>query len=575
MNNYVKYIENRMSDDEKDMLKKIYSPTVVATPLADSRRYVCVLPSGEIRAYSKYHPIAGRSGDIPRGAYLSSVDGGLSWSTKYSKGIVHSCSYFEEPDIYLAVDESDGLCVYRSKIGPDDEAPEIIRLAEKSEGFHCSFLPQKSDFCDRVWFTSEIGDRAFFFFSDDWGKSWEKREIAPIKPFETVFPHKGTRWCVESGREPYAVELSEGKMMMILRTPLDCFYLSYSYDRGNSWTEPEESIFYGTDTTAFLLRLSDERIIAFWNNTRPLPEPNHNATLPPVGDHVKKGFGEDAFTNRDAAHAAISEDGGESFIGFREIILNPIRNNADFRHVGDVRTSLDKSVHQFQAFELPFNKVLVSAGQNSASRRLLIFDVNWLYETSRKEDFLGGLGNITAHTYIKSVSDSHAWRLGNGHCAWNRAMSAYPMPDPDGGPSEALLISKHHDERLINDIGGATWNFPASPRGRVDIVARVIEKQARFILSDRWFNTCDRYAHILSPFFFEISKEDVGDGFFTLSILYDTVAGRADVLVNGERIFSLKMSRSAPTGLSYLIMQCDTDGDSKGFYVRSLEKTTL
>jgi hypothetical protein len=154
-------------------------------------------------------------------------------------------------------------------------------------------------------------------------------------------------------------------------------------------------------------------------------------------------------------------------------------------------------------------------------------------------------------------------------------MSAYPMPDPDGGPSEALLISKHHDERLINDIGGAVWNFPASPRGRVDIVARVIEKQARFILSDRWFNTCDRYAAILSPFFFEISKEDVGDGFFTLSIIYDTVSGHADVLVNDERIFSLKTFRSAPTGVSYLIMQCDTDGDSKGFYVRSLEKTAL
>ena len=40
-----------MSVEEKEMLQSIYAPTVVATPLEDARRSVCILPDGEIRCY--------------------------------------------------------------------------------------------------------------------------------------------------------------------------------------------------------------------------------------------------------------------------------------------------------------------------------------------------------------------------------------------------------------------------------------------------------------------------------------------------------------------------------------------
>ena len=116
-----------------------------------------------------------------------------------------------------------------------------------------------------------------------------------------------------------------------------------------------------------MLRLSDGRILNFWNNTRPLPELDHEKQTPPVAETVKDGTWEDVFTNRDVAHAAISSDKGENWTGVRELYLNGIRNNADFRYVGGVLYSLDKSVHQFQAFELPFNKILVSVGQNPVS----------------------------------------------------------------------------------------------------------------------------------------------------------------------------------------------------------------
>ena len=146
------------------------------------------------------------------------------------------------------------------------------------------------------------------------------------------------------------------------------------------------------------------------------------------------------------------------------------------------------------------------------------------------------------------------------------------MPDPEGGYGEVLSISKHHDERLINDIGGATWNFPASKRGTVSVEIKIAEKQARISLTDRWYNTCDPYAAIQSPFSFELDAFDIGDEFIKVDIAYDTEKGVADVLADGKHLFKVRMSHDCPTGLSYLVLQCATDGESKGFYIKSLGK---
>ena len=97
--------------------------------------------------------------------------------------------------------------------------------------------------------------------------------------------------------------------------------------------------------------------------------------------------GEDVFTNRDANHAALSLDDGKTWRGFREVLLNPIRNDSDFRTSGGKGEAVDKSVHQFQALEMPYGKILLSCGQHKYARRLILLDPKWLLETSREEDF--------------------------------------------------------------------------------------------------------------------------------------------------------------------------------------------
>lgn len=575
---YIDEMEKRMSADERDMLRRIYEPTVVATPLGDSRRHICILKDGEIRSYEMRHAPS----EAPL-SYLSSRDGGISWKKHYVKGKMGSCTYIEKGDLYLTTVEQhegeQGLFVYRSTLGPDDEAPEVIRISDRPHGD--TFLPKQSAFSDRIWFTSQArgeGEQAeqlmcVFCYSDDLGKSWTRVELARREGWELTPPHRGMRWSIRSGVEPYAEELAEGRMMMLIRSPFDAFYVSYSENGGESWSEPVPSTFYGTNTTAFLLRLRDGRVLAFWNNTCPLPQQDPRKAIPALDEETAAGFWEDVFTNRDAAHAAISEDGGNRFIGYREILLNPIRNNPDFRYTGDPVTSRDKSVHQFQAFELPYGKILVSAGQNEAARRLVIFDVNWLYETARQEDFLHGLSGLSYHTYVKSISGCTVRAVGNGHCAWNRMPNACLMPDPDGGFREVLYIAANRDDRLINEVGGATWNFPLSSGGKLSATLKIAAGEATLSLADRWYNTCDETVRERATFSVTLSKEEIGEGFAEVLVAYDTKKGEATIHADGKLLSTVPMQHPCPTGISYLILQAT--GEEGGTFIRSLAKEDL
>jgi hypothetical protein len=560
---YIKAIEKRLSEDEKNALKGIYEPRVVCAPPNDSRRDVMMMPDGEIRVY-------GKTVDLTP-CYLSSTDGGVSYVTRYHHSKMGSCTYFEEPKLYIgahqcSIDGKWHVTVMRSKIGPDDQNPETVILGPGQDTFN----PIKSAFSNRIWFTYQTGetrDDCVFAYSDDWGESWVSKTIVREAKHQTIYPHKGARWRVGSGTEPYVVELCENNLMMIIRCSTDEFYKSYSYDNGENWTTPEPSTFYGSNTTAFMLRLSDGRVLTFWNNTKPLPMFNYKTYLD--GKNSLDEFGEAGFTNRDAAHAAISDDGGVTFKGYREILLNPARNNPDFRYLGGREHSNDKSVHQFQAFELPFNKVLVSAGQNLPSCRMVIFDLDWLYETSREETFIQGLSNVSTHVYVKSL---YGHTPENGHCAYNRTNGAILLPSPDRAPYDVLYVSKYRDERLVSEVQGVTYNFPMSKDGEVEVGVFMVEKDMRICLCDRWFNPCDPTIPQSANFFFELNKADLGDGFKTVKIKYDTENEYAQVFIEDELFFGVNMTKECPTGISYITVQCASDGESKGFYVNKIKK---
>ena len=565
---YLKAMEERLTPEQKHMLQSIHEPVEVLVPPSDARHNLCVLSDGEIRCYGE--------GNAP---YYSSTSCGIDWQKHYWKGCMHSCTWIPEFGIYVkAVSErGEGTFIYISESGPDDENPTIIKISD--EFYANQFLPVKLSQSDRVFFTAQYEDGGeeqapSFWYSDDRCRTWNVVRL-PVPPrFVPEAPHKWVRWSIGCGSEPNACELSDGRLMMLIRNSNNDFWWSFSDNQGTAWSEPEPSIFHGTLTTPFLLTMSDGRTVVFWNNARPLPEVDQSKLIPDVGDYVRSGRGEDVITNRDACHVAVSADGGSSWIGARELWLNEIRNFADFRYRGG-DSSCDKSVHQFQAIELPYGKIMCEFGQNAASRRVVIFDSAWIEEQGRSEDFLLGLGNVSTHMYLKSISGSTFWKkdIRNGHCSANRTDGAVMAPDPDGGCGESVLLSRVDDPRLLYGTQGRVWNFPAAQSGEVSVRVWREQGDLRLSLADVWFNACDPCVGDEAQYSCVLGRKELGKGrWCDVTVNFDNASGSATVSVDGLEVRSLVISHPVSMGLSYLHLQCVSKGACRGIYIKKLQE---
>lgn len=568
-------ILNRMTEADIAELKGIYEPTVVATPFSDALTDLALTADGELRCYGHR-----ALDDEPEGkkqrVYIRSRDGGLSWKTvACSENALGAAVKSPWSDRWLAFfRKCETQHVGISTLGPDDENyTKVVSPVQNVGVFRQPFpIEQLKRWIIPIQFNDEAegcGDRSAVLISDDDGDSWRVVKIAQADKFEIKPPHKGPRW-ENSGIEPEIDMLSDGTLAMILRTSTDYMYICYSHDFGDSWSKPQPTTLHMTLTTPAFLHLRDGRQLIFFNNTQPLPELDKEKVWPPLGPNEQKGVFEDVFTNRDSSSAVISEDGLKSFIGFRELYLNPLRNRHDFRSFGGNGCGRDKSVHQFQALELPFNKVLVHIGQHCAVSRLVIFDVDWLYQKNRSENFRHGIESLSTQVYLKSVSGNY--RGFTGHCAWNRTNGATLVPDPSGDHTEALLIKNTDDDRLFSNVQGAVWNFPAAKQGAVTAYVKVLGKGLRLSLTDRWMNPIDMTVADCAAFTTVITADQTaGDGYTAVRVDFDTEKGTA-VLTAGDSTVTLSLGEPAPNGVCYLHLQTAAEcGDGKGSLVKKLD----
>ena len=232
--------------------------------------------------------------------------------------------------------------------------------------------------------------------------------------------------------------------------------------------------------------------------------------------------------------------------------------------------SWDKSVQQAQMLELPFNKLLVLFGQNEVSRRIVILDVDRLYEKDRFENFQFGLTNVSTQTYVKS--NLGGFRGFSGHCAYNRTDGAMLVPDPSGNYKEVLQICRVDDERLVYKKQGVVWNFPATNRGIIETELSVIGSGVRISVTDRWLNPADEYIKEEAYASFEVtSKSD----WRTITVEFDTESAVIKI-TDGENIQFLTAKGLAPNGLCYLHIQTLAEKqDFEGTLIRSFKKTDL
>ena len=535
-------------------LDSIVAPVRVATPPSDAYIGLSLLDNGEIRHYNY-----GEQAE-PGTFYLSSTDKGLTWTkVPYAKEMPFAdCqSPVSKEYIRLVNMGKQGVYCIRTQGGIDGgrtltkvtdigsimiKPPVFIRKGQRIVvAAHHGVTPKG----------------CYTYVSDDDGKTWKRSNTVTSPDHQGGGFHQGIRWN-HGAVEPTVVELNDGTLWMLMRTSQDKHYQSFSKDGGLTWSESQPSPFYGTITMPTIGRLSDGRLLFLWCNTTPMPE---------VGN--TNGVWDDVFTNRDVTHAAISEDDGKTWKGARELYMDPLRNTPDYATNGG---GIDRGVHQAQFVEVAPGKVLVSIGQHALHRSMLLFDVSWLYEKERFNDFTDSLSQWSIFNYIKGIK---------GHCAYNRMQGCGLEAHPGKPGKQILHLHYKPDSSLVADTRGAVWNFPAMRKGTFTTSVRIPKGSDRvsLLLNDRWFNPSDTVARYQCIYDLKLSRKDLGisdDQWHEISIDWDLLQKNpvAYVKVDGKkRNLRLSLKNPSQMGISYAHFIASPAEENPGIYVESVKAT--
>lgn len=537
-----------------ETIEQVYSPVKVATPPSDAYIGLSLLDNGEIRHYNY-----GEQSEA--GTFcLSSIDKGLTWTNIQLPGGMPYAdvqSPVSKEYIRLVAMGDKGVYCIRTQHGLD-EGRTLTRVSEKQ-----AIMIKPPVFIrdgKRVIVAAHnsgpgVEEKgSFTYVSDDDGQTWTQSNVVSAPDHTGGGFHKGIRWN-HGAVEPTVLELKNGTVWMIMRTAQDTHYSAYSEDGGLTWGTSKPSPFYGTITMPTIGRLKDGRLLFLWCNTTPLPE-----------REGVDGVWDDVFTNRDAIHATISEDEGETWIGMRELYLNPLRNAADYAFA----PGIDRGVHQSQFVEVAPGKILVSLGQNNRHRSMLLFDVKWLYDKQRTCHFDDSLSGWSTFNYYKGIQ---------GHCGYNRVEGCRLCVHPDDPARQVLNIPYIPNDTLVSDNQGAVWNFPVAKAGELSLSLRIPREaqEVKLLLNDRWFNPSDTVARYSCMYLATLSRHSLGirdDRWHTIRVAWDLEqkTPSAYLYVDGKRKEKLPLRNSSQHGLSYLHLLSGNIPDEQGLDIEWVEQ---
>ena len=249
-------------------------------------------------------------------AAMTSKDGGRTWSAPHviqentGKQNVMSVSLLRLKSgkigmYYLEKNANDDLRVYQRYSSDEAKSwspPQEVTLQKGYHVMNNDRVVQLSTgriICP-VSYGADISKPgsaiSFCLYSDDEGKSWH-RSIPDLHA-----PQRGAM-------EPGVVELSNGDLLMIIRTQVGTIYESTSRNKGMTWSEARPSKVMAPEAPATIKRIPGTKdLLLVWNNK------------------FEEGKGHGGL--RTPLTAAISKDNGKTWINVKNIESDPTHTYA-------------------------------------------------------------------------------------------------------------------------------------------------------------------------------------------------------------------------------------------------------
>ncbi len=547
-------------------LEDVFAPVFLFVPASNGGSLLAE-PGGAVRFLFRTGP--GHEGS---GAFIYedvSHDGGESWyleqlsidTGKGSRSEIAEVNPYSG-EIYLMYTRGDGRLMrthdHRTRWGAEKRLPFHVNFTtgsfiwlrdEESTGFH------------RMVAAVPAEGGVVSYYSDDDGETW-------YGPSNLLFsPEVPGRWNNPAG-SPQMVELENGKLWMLTRNSQDHLWECFSDDWGKSWSQPRPSRFIGVFSNVRLKRIPDGRLLIMWLNS-----------MPRSGVTREGSFHN---TARDVLHAAVSEDEGRHWIGFREVALGRQRHARIFSR----GTAYDAGIHHQKFTVTEDNKVIVFTGQDddtirreSHHRQALIFDLGWLYEKSRVMDF-------SKEEYQDlSVFKLSADRWGDTNY-YSRVLGAMLLEHPERPFQHVLQLGREPCDWVFNEQDGACWNFPAGRTGFLEtrVLLREGFKGGLISLINCFYNPSDNRGEDAAMYVFPLPADgkinvattlETGR-WYTLRLEWtgtqDAEIHSCRVFVNGEQqAESLRLLNPAVDGICYVRFRSTSpETDLAGFLVESI-----
>ena len=182
-------------------------------------------------------------------------------------------------------------------------------------------------------------------YSDDNGNSWKLC----------------TTWAdlpLRGAMEPHIVELSNGRLLMYLRTQLGAVFQSDSTDGGENWSKPQTTPLKASESMPTLTKLPQTGdLLVIWNN----------ADYDPDFDHCGK---------RTPLTVAISKDEGQTWENFKNIETDP---EWEFTNPSCHFTSSGKVIITYVASKMDNPNPPGRLGRSIMPLKAVVADTQWFY----------------------------------------------------------------------------------------------------------------------------------------------------------------------------------------------------